>query len=148
MKRRLLRVTLCGLASLALLLMASCATEKETADSADDSATEMAAPDNSEQIKTAMQTYVDAKLAAGNNVYAIGDLEGTYDYLHDGIKEKYGNHVSCADVKVGEDVYDVDLYVAETESGFAVVKEVLHQKNGEAVNELLWEMETTPAETE
>lgn len=141
-------MALCGLASLALLLIASCAAEKESADAAGDSATKLDTPENSEQIKAAMQTYIDAKLAADNNVYAIGDLEGTYDYLHDGIKEIDGNHVSCADVKVGEDVYDIDLYVAETESGFAVVKEVLHQKNGEAVNELLWEMEAAPTETE
>lgn len=141
-------MALCGLASLALLLIASCAAEKESADAPGDDTTKMAAPENSEQIKAAMQTFIDAKLASGNNVYAIGDLEGTYDYLHDGIKEIDGIHVSCADVKVGDDVYDIDLYVAETESGFAVVKEVLHQKNGEAVNELLWEMEATPAETE
>ena len=148
MKRLLLRVALCGLASFALLLAASCTAEKESSDDAEDDATATTVPESTEQIKAAMQTYIDAKLASNNNVYAIGELEGTYDNLHEGIREMDGNHVSCADVNVGEDVYDVDLFVAETEAGFAVVKEVLHQKNGQEVNELLWEMEAAPVETE
>lgn len=139
MKQRFVHSVLSCLLTVGLLAFISCATEKESAQKAADDSASMATPENTEAIKAAMQTYIDAKLAANNNVYSLGELEGTYDYLHDGINEMGGMHVSCADVKVGEEVYDVDLYVARSDTGFEVVKEVIHKKGGAEVNELLWE---------
>jgi hypothetical protein len=87
----------------------------------------------------AMQEFIDVKLGENSNVYRIEDLEGVYDYLHEGVNFKDGMYVSCADVKVGEDIYDIDYYVKEENGKFTVVKEVLHKIKGKKVNRLLWE---------
>jgi uncharacterized protein YcgL (UPF0745 family) len=91
-----------------------------------------------EKVKAAMMEYVGAKLASDQHVYKIEDLEGVFDYIHEGVKFQDGQYVSCADVNVGADNYDIDYYVKKEDGRFSVVKEVLHKKNGEKVNKLLW----------
>jgi len=93
------------------------------------------------KVHGAMKAYVDAKLAENNNEYMIEDLKGVFDYLHDGVKTKDNLYVSCADVKVGEDVYDIDYYVEKENGTFTVIKEVLHKIKKEKVNRTLWEKE-------
>jgi hypothetical protein len=90
-------------------------------------------------VQAAMKEFVDAKLAERNNVYQIEDLEGQFDYLHEGVKFQDGMYVSCADVKVDGDVYDIDYYVREEDGRYTVVKEVLHKVKGDKVNRVLWE---------
>jgi hypothetical protein len=91
------------------------------------------------KVQGAMKAYVDEKLAENNNEYMIEDLKGVFDYLHDGVKTKDNLYVSCADVKVGEDVYDIDYYVEKENGKFTVIKEVLHKIKNEKVNRTLWE---------
>ncbi len=91
------------------------------------------------KVKGATKEYVDAKLAENNNVYKIGDLKGVFDYIHDEVKSKGGLYVSCADVKVGKDVYDIDYHVKKENGKYTVVKEVLRELNGEKINRILWE---------
>ena len=91
------------------------------------------------KVQGAMKEYVDTKLAINNNVYNIEDLKGVFDYLHEGVKTKGALYVSCADVKVGEDVYDIDYHVKNENGKFTVVKEMLHKINKEKINRTLWE---------
>ena len=80
-------------------------------------------------------------MASNDGFYNIEDSNFEYDYLHDGLKIEDGLYVSCADFKSGDMVNDVDIYVKEQEGNYVVVKEVLHKKNGEEVNEVIWEKE-------
>jgi hypothetical protein len=101
--------------------------------------------DDKTKVQAAMKEFVDAKLAENNYVYKIKDseldIDGEFDYLHDGVQFKNGLYISCADVKVDEDVYDIDYYVKEEDGEYTVVKEVLHKIKGGDVNRLLWEKE-------
>jgi len=96
---------------------------------------------NNEQVKvkSATKEYVDAKLAENNNVYKIEDLKGVFDHIHDEVESKGGLYVSCADVKVGKDVYDIDYYVKKENGKYTVVKEILRKLNGGKINRILWE---------
>jgi ABC-type antimicrobial peptide transport system permease subunit len=91
-----------------------------------------------EKIQSVMKGFVRAKLLKNNNIYKIEDLDGVFDYLHDGVEKKEGLYVSCADVKVGADIYDIDYYIKEENGRYTVVKEVLHKKNDEKINKLIW----------
>jgi hypothetical protein len=113
---------------LALAMLVSC-TRGEKA----------ASDDAKARAQAAMQEFIDAKLAEGNNSYMIEDKAGMYDYLHEGVNFKDGMYVSCADVKVGNDIYDIDYYVKKENGNYTVVREVLHKIKGEKVNRLLWE---------
>ncbi|RME19687.1 MAG: hypothetical protein D6800_13990 [Candidatus Zixiibacteriota bacterium] len=89
--------------------------------------------------RAAMNKYITETLVANDSLFPVDSMMGKFDHLHDGTKAMDGEFVSCADVTVGQDTYDVDLYVKDTGGAYAVVKEVLHKKNGEPVNKVLWE---------
>ena len=95
--------------------------------------------DEKANVQTAMKEYVDAKLEMDKNAYRIGDKRGTFDYLHEGVKKKGDMYISCADVKVGNDVYDIDYFVKKENGEYSVVKETLHKINKEETNRVLWE---------
>ena len=81
-------------------------------------------------VQGAMENFIRGKLAA---------QEGRYDIK--GVKEKDASFVSCADFKAGNDIYDVDYYVKKVDGKYLVVKELFHKKNGEAVNEVMWQQD-------
>lgn len=110
-----------------LIMLVSCSQENGTV-----------SKEEKEKIQSVMKGFVRAKLVNNNNMYKIQDLDGLFDYLHDGVKKQEGMYVSCADVKVGADIYDIDYYVKEENGRYTVVKEVLHKKNDEKINKLLW----------
>lgn len=132
-------------ALLAITLLAfGCSKSGET-DKTDSDATETtadAAANDNEAIQAVMMAYVDAKLAANDSMYAVEGMNGAFDNMHEGVKEMDGWYVSCVDVKVGDDLYDIDLYVMKHDDGsYMVEREVLHQINGEAADKVLWEAE-------
>ena len=69
---------------------------------------------------------------------SLGNVKAEFDYLHGGIKKKGAYYISCVDFIAGGDTYDVDYYVQNIKGRFKVKKEVLHKKNGEIVNKILW----------
>jgi hypothetical protein len=97
--------------------------------------------DEKTKVQGAMKVFVDDKLAKDGNVYKIEDKSGVFDYLHEGVKKSGDMHVSCADVKVDNDVYDIDYYVMNENGNYTVMKEVLHKINKEEINRTLWEKE-------
>lgn len=130
-------------ALLAITLLAfGCSKSGET-DKTDSDATEATAEANDNQaIQAVMMAYVDAKLMANDSMYAIDDMNGAFDKMHEGVKEMDNWFVSCIDVTVGDDVYDIDLYVMTQDDGsYMVGREVLHMINGEASDKVLWESE-------
>ena len=136
-------------ALLAITLLAfGCSKSGET-DKTDSDATEAtAAANDNEAIQAVMMAYVDSKLAANDSMYAIDSMNGAFDNMHEGVKEIDGWYVSCIDVKVGDDVYDVDLYVMKQDDGsYMVGREVLHQINGEAADKVLWESEMSVSDS-
>jgi len=90
-------------------------------------------------IHDAMSQYIHAKTSPETNTYAVEGVGAKFDYIHSGVNEKDGLYVSCADFKAGDDVYDVDYYVKEKEGNYEVVKEVLHKKNGETIDRMLYQ---------
>ena len=88
-----------------------------------------------------MKEFVDDKLAKYGNAYKIEDKSGVFDYLHEGVKKNGDLYVSCADVKVDNDVYDIDYYVKKENGKYTIMKEVLHKINKEEINRTLWEKE-------
>ena len=88
-------------------------------------------------IQGAMQSYIQTKLVVGGGTYDINGVKADFDYIHDGLNEDEGLFISCVDFKSGDDVFDVDYYVRDDDGELAVVKVVLHKKNGEVVNEVL-----------
>ena len=89
-------------------------------------------------IQDSMSQYIQSKTSPDTNTYDIEGVAAKFDYIHDGVNKKDGLYVSCADFKAGDDVYDIDYYVKEKEGDFEVVKEVLHKKNGETINRVLY----------
>ncbi len=94
---------------------------------------------NKAAVQKSMSDYIAEKSTKNEGKYDIKGESTAFDYIHDGVSKKDGLHVSCADFKLNDDVYDIDYYVKEEGEEFTVVKEVLHKKNGEEVNEVLWE---------
>jgi len=99
------------------------------------SATEKTVSDK-EMIQGKMVDYITENTAV-DGTYSLDGVKATFDYLHSGLKEENSLYISCADFKAGDDLYDVDYYVSK-EHGCEVVKEVLHKKNGEIVNKVLY----------
>lgn len=118
-----------GIASVAVLALAFCVAGCQGAEEGQENAA----------IQSAMNTFLKGKLLEGD-AYEIQGVATQFDYLHDGVKEKDGLYVSCADFKAGDDIYDVDYFVEADNGTYTVVKETLHKKNGEAVDEVLWEL--------
>lgn len=117
-----------GIASVAVLVLAFCVAGCQGAEEVQDNAA----------IQSAMNTFIQGKLSEGN-AYVIQGVTTQFDFLHDGVKEKDGLYVSCADFKAGDDVYDVDYFVKVENGSYTVIKETLHKKNGEGVDEVIWE---------
>ena len=86
-----------------------------------------------------MVRYMAHKTASGKGVYMLGDSAASFDHFHKGVEKKGDLYVTCADFTSGEDTFDVDYYVKQEGVFFRVVKEVLHKKNDEKVNETLWQ---------
>ena len=130
-------------ALLALALLACGCSKSGESDKTGSDATETAAEAaafDTEAIQAVMADYVSAKLAGSDSLYVMGDKSGAYDKLHEGVKEMDGWFVSCVDVIVGDDVYDVDLYVMKHDDGsYMVGREVLHRINEEMVGTVLRE---------
>ena len=112
---------------LALSLLPSCTSSKMSAE-------------EKSQVQAAMKEFVDNKLSRDGNVYNIEDKKGVFDYLHDGVKKKGDMNISCADVKVGNDIFDIDYHVKNENGKYIVVKEILHKINKEEINRPLWVM--------
>jgi hypothetical protein len=91
------------------------------------------------EIQTAMNTYIQEKTSADGGAYLLDKQKVDFDYLHEGVKVKGDSYVSCADFKMGSDVYDLDYYVKKINGKLTVVKEVLHKKNGEKIDKVLWQ---------
>jgi ABC-type oligopeptide transport system substrate-binding subunit len=122
----MMKIKLFILLVLSLSILTSCS--KENISSADKAA-----------VQGSMKAFVDAKIAKDNNVYKIEGKNGTFDYLHEGVKWTGQIFVSCADVKVGSDVYDIDYYVVKENDKYIVIKELLHKINKKEINRTLWE---------
>ncbi len=90
-------------------------------------------------IQSAMNTYIQEKTSADGGTYLLDGQKADFDYLHDGVKVKDDIYISCADFKMGSDVYDLDYYVRKINGKPTVVKEVLHKKNGEKIDKVLWQ---------
>ena len=91
-----------------------------------------------EEIKNAMYNFISNTTCANGKECKLGDITAQFDYLHEGVKEKDGYYVSCASYMVGNDEYDADYYVKEQNGEFVVEKELLHKKNDELINKVLW----------
>ncbi len=109
-----------------LSVLASCTSSKMSSD-------------ETSKVQAAMKEFVDNKLAKDGNVYKIEDKSGIFDYLHEGVKKKGDMSISCADVKVGNDLFDIDYHVEKENGKYIVVKEVLHKINKKEINKTLWE---------
>jgi len=70
--------------------------------------------------------------------YEVENVVATLDYLHDGVKEQDGYHVSCADFVAGNDVYDLDYYVVKKNGDYSVERVILHKKNSKNVDRVLY----------
>ncbi len=90
-------------------------------------------------IQNAMSTYIQEKTVADGGTYLVEGQQAQFDYLHDGVKVEGDTYISCADFKIGSDVYDLDYYVKKIDGTPRVMKEGLHKKNGEKVNRVLWQ---------
>lgn len=90
-------------------------------------------------IQNAMSVYIQEKTVSEGGTYLVEGTKAEFDYLHDGVKAKKDTYISCADFKVGEDVYDLDYYVKYVGDKPTVMKEVLHKINGKEVSRTLWE---------
>ena len=91
-------------------------------------------------VQGAMENFISGKLSSQNGLYEIKGVKAEFDYLHSGVKEDGSLFVSCADFKAGNDVYDIDYYVKNTDGKYIVVKEIFHKKNEKPVNDVLWEL--------
>lgn len=92
--------------------------------------------------KAAVQAAILNCIHKGNcpkdQICTIEGVEVKFDYLHAGVKEKKGLHVSCADfVTESGDTYDLDYYVKKTGRTYKVVKKILHKKNAKSINKVL-----------
>ena len=91
-------------------------------------------------VQEAMDNYIKGKLSSQGGLYEIKGVKSEFDYLHSGVKEDGNLFVSCADFKAGNDVYDIDYYVKNTDGKYLVVKEIFHRKNEKPVNDVLWQL--------
>jgi len=96
-------------------------------------------PEAKKAAQQAMAAHIE-HVTCANDVCKLGDVEAEFDYLHEGVKSKGAFLISCADFKVGEDVYDVDYYVLKLGEMYIVKKEVIHKINGEEKNEVVWKV--------
>jgi hypothetical protein len=91
-------------------------------------------------VQAAMKGFIEERMAGQGGAYSIKGVSAEFDYLHDGVDERDGLFVSCADFKAGDDVYDIDYYVKAEGGVYTVVREVLHKRNKEEVGTVLWRL--------
>ena len=91
------------------------------------------------EVQGVMKEYIQDNTDADGQ-RSIQGAPATFDYLHDGLKQKDGMHVSCADFRAASgDTLDIDYYVDSTATGgLEVAKVTFHKRNDQPVNEVLW----------
>ncbi len=129
------------IAALFAFILAGCQGEVKEGEEGEEAAETAVMEIDTVAAKNAMKNFIQQKLEVFDGKYPINDVEAEFVSLHEGLKEMDGLYASCADFKVGEDVYDIDLYVKPENGEYTVVKEVLHRKNDELVNEVMWGQE-------
>lgn len=89
------------------------------------------------KVHAAMLNYI-AQQTGDHDEYFLDGTKTKFGYLHKGLKDKGGAYVSCVDFVAGDDIYDVDYYVEKHAGHYHVTKEILHKKNGQKINKVLW----------
>jgi hypothetical protein len=89
-------------------------------------------------VQGQMKAHIDKKVAEGKGAYVIQGVKTSFVRLHGDVRSKDGFLISCAEFKAGNVTYDVDVYARGSGSHYAIVREVLHKKNGQEANERLW----------
>ena len=125
--------------ALLALIFAGCSADEptETADAQPAAPASEAAAVDTTLVQAVMMNYIERTTDDGT--MALDGRQATFDYLHAGLKREDRLLVSCADFTTPEGtVYDVDYYVDPSGEQMEVARVVLHKKDGEPVNEVLW----------
>ena len=128
------------LVAMLALFFAGCYNDEptETVDAQPNAPASEAATVDTAGVQAVMMNYIER--ATDNGTMALDGRQATFDYLHAGLNREDGLLVSCADFTTPEGaVYDVDYYVDPSGEQMDVARVVLHKKDGEPVNEVLWE---------
>ncbi len=93
------------------------------------------------QVRQAIADYIqgDAELKGGFYLYdpeAEGPVELEFDYVHEGVtRTEAGQYFACVDMRRGDGaVYDLDVYLEESEEGLRPARVVIHKVDGEERN--------------
>ena len=138
------RVICCGVASIliAVLFVAGCGGEYRDEPAEPPQAAAAAklpdpGPEEAGQVEAFVRQWV-AEQSGQDGVYDIPpraghDVTGTLTGFHTVHQKDAETYSVCVDFQHGDDMYDVDFFVARTESGLSTGDHYLHKINGEAV---------------
>jgi hypothetical protein len=130
---RALRIMLVGMVLVALSAAYGIASEKGSGYESKGSGSAAESSDTA-GIQAAMLDFIHGH----GDKYEVEGVTAAFDYLHDGVKEQDGYYVSCADFTAGTGVYDLDYYVGKHNGDYSVEKIILHKRNEENVNKILY----------
>ncbi len=94
-------------------------------------------PQEAKEVEEFVRQWVAERAGAGD-VYDIPsragqDVAGVLAAFHTVHQNDADTYSVCVDFSGGEDMYDVDFFVDETEEGLTISDHYLHKINGEAV---------------
>jgi len=93
-------------------------------------------------VQAAVLDFIGDEACEVHGVCKLGTIRARYSRLLDEVEKKDGFYVAHAEFAAGKSIFNVAYYVEERDGSYTVVKEVILARNGEPVNEVMWEEES------
>ena len=90
-------------------------------------------------VQAAVLDFISDEACEVHGICKFGTIRARYSSLLDKVEKKDGFYIAHAEFAAGKSVFTIAYYVEERNGSYTVVKEVILARNGEPVNEVLWE---------
>ncbi len=90
-------------------------------------------------VQAAVLDFISDEACEVHGVCKLGTIRARYSRLLDEVEKKDGCYVAYAEFLAGKNVFKIEYSVKEEDGCYVVMKEVILTRNGEPVNEVMWE---------
>lgn len=90
-------------------------------------------------VQAAVLDFISDDACEVHGICKFGTIRARYSRLIDEVEKKDGFYVAHAEFAAGKSIFSIAYYVEERDGSYTVVKEVILARNGEPVNEVMWE---------
>lgn len=90
-------------------------------------------------VQAAVLDYINEEACEVHGICKFGTIMARYSRLLDGVEKKDGFYVARAEFRAGKNIFTIEYHVKEQDGSYTVAKEIVLARNGDPVNEVLWE---------